>query len=51
MKKSAAKYAAEFQWIAALTDWDDDALVLQYYWELNEAIKDEIARINWPEEL
>jgi len=51
MNKSAAKYATEFQWIAALMDWDDDALVLQYYWGLNETIKDEIARMNWPEEL
>ena len=51
MNKSAAKYATEFQWIAALTDWDNDALILQYYWELNKAIKDEIVKMNWPEEL
>jgi hypothetical protein len=51
MNKSAVKYAAEFQWIAALMNWDDDALVLQYYWELNKTIKDEIVRMNWPEEL
>ncbi len=51
MNKSAVKYAAEFQWIAALTDWDDDALVLQYYWGLNKTIKDEIVRMNQPEEL
>ncbi len=51
MNKSAVKYAAEFQWIAALMNWDDDALVLQYYWELNETIKDEIVRMNQPEEL
>jgi len=51
MNKLTVKYAAEFQQIATLTDWDDDALVLQYYWGLNETIKDEIARMNWPEEL
>ncbi len=51
MNKSAVKYVAEFQWIAALTDWDDDALVLQYYWRLNETIKNKIVRMNWPEEL
>ncbi len=51
MNKSAAKYAAEFQRIAALMNWDDDTLVLQYYWELNQTIKDEIVRMNWPEEL
>ncbi len=31
MNKLTVKYAAEFQWIAALMNWDDDALVLQYY--------------------
>jgi len=51
MNKSTVKYAAEFQWITALMNWDDDALVLQYYWGLNKTIKDEIVRINWPEEL
>ncbi len=51
MNKSAAKYVAEFQWIAALMNWDDDALVLQYYWELNKTIKDEIVKMNQPEEL
>ncbi len=51
MNKSAVKYAAEFQRIATLMNWDDDALILQYYWELNKTIKDEIVRMNWPEEL
>jgi len=51
MNKSAVKYAAEFQQIAALTDWDDDALVLQYYWGLNETIKDEIVKMDQSEEL
>jgi len=49
--KSAVKYATEFQQIAALTDWDNDALILQYYWELNKTIKDEIVKMNRPEEL
>ena len=51
MNQSAAKYAAEFQCIAVLTDWDDDALVSQYYWGLNETIKDEIARREHSEKL
>ncbi len=51
MNKLTVKYATEFQQIAALMDWDDDALVLQYYWGLNETIKDEIVRMNQPEEL
>jgi len=51
MNKSAVKYVTEFQWIAALMNWDNDALVLQYYWGLNETIKDEIVRMNRPEKL
>jgi len=51
MNKSAVNYVTEFQQIAALMNWDNDALVLQYYWELNKTIKDEIVRMNWPEEL
>jgi len=51
MNKLTVKYAAEFQQIAALMNWDDDALVSQYYWGLNETIKDEIVRMDRPEEL
>jgi len=51
MNKSAVKYAAEFQRVTALMNWDNDALVLQYYWGLNKTIKDEIVRMNQPEEL
>jgi len=51
MNKLTVKYAAEFQWIAALMNWDNDTLVLQYYWGLNKTIKDEIVRMNQPEEL
>jgi len=32
MNKLTVKYAAEFQWIATLMNWDNDTLVLQYYW-------------------
>jgi len=51
MNKLTVKYAAEFQQIAALMNWDNDTLVSQYYWGLNETIKDEIVRMNQPEEL
>ncbi len=51
MNKLTVKYATEFQWIAALMNWDNDTLVSQYYWELNETIKDEIVRMNQPEKL
>jgi len=34
------KYLTKFQHIAALTEWDDETLMSQYYWELRKAIKD-----------
>ncbi len=51
MNKLTVKYVAEFQWITTLTDWDDDTLISQYYWELNETIKNEIVRMNQSEKL
>ena len=51
MNKSADKYLAKFQHIAVLTDWNDDVLILQYYWELSEDIKDKIAWRDCSEEL
>jgi len=51
MNKLAVKYSVKFQCIAALTDWDDDVLVSQYYWELSEDIKDKIAWRDCSEEL
>ncbi len=51
MNKSAAKYLMEFQHIVILTDWDNDVLVLQYYWELSKNIKDKIVWRDCSEEL
>ncbi len=42
MNKLAVKYSVKFQHIMILTDWDDDILISQYYWELSENIKDKI---------
>ena len=47
----AVTYAAEFQWITALTEWEDPSLNSMFYWGLKEAIKDEISRSDRPEEL
>ena len=41
----------KFQCIVTLTDWDNNVLVLQYYWELTESIKNEIAWRDWSKEL
>jgi len=51
INKSAVKYLAKFQHIAVLTDWNDDVLILQYYWELSEDIKDKIVWRDCSEEL
>jgi len=51
MNKSVIKYSVKFQCIVTLTDWDDDVLILQYYWELSEDIKDKIAWRDCSEEL
>ncbi len=51
MNKSVIKYSAKFQHIVILTDWDNNVLILQYYWELNENIKDKIVWRDWSEEL
>ncbi len=51
MNKSAVKYSVKFQHIVVLIDWDNDVLVLQYYWELSEDIKDEIVWRDCSEEL
>ncbi len=42
MNKLAVKYLIKFQYIVILTDWDDNVLILQYYWELSKSIKNEI---------
>ncbi len=51
MNKSAIKYSVKFQCIVILTDWDDDVLVLQYYWELSKDIKNKIVWRDCSEEL
>ena len=47
-KGSAAAYAADFQQIAFLMSYDDEALKRSYYRGLKEEVKDEIARSNEP---
>ena len=51
INKSVIKYSVKFQCIMILTDWDDNVLILQYYWELSKDIKDEIVWRDCSEEL
>jgi len=44
--ESVIKYSTEFQWIVTLTEWNNEAFTLQYYWELKDTIKNEIVRMN-----
>ena len=49
--ESAVIYAAEFQCIAVFTEWDNKVLTSQYYWELQETIKNEIVQRDQSEKL
>ncbi len=51
MNKSVIKYSVKFQCIAVLTDWNNDVLILQYYWRLSKDIKDKIVWRNYFKEL
>ena len=41
--KSAAEYSIKFKWYSALTEWDDDALIVMYWRELKENVKNQLA--------
>lgn len=43
-KTSVGNYAAEFQQYAVRTEWNDEALVAQFYRGLKDRVKDDIAR-------
>jgi Retrotransposon gag protein/Zinc knuckle len=48
---SATEYASKFQQISSRLDWDDAALTAKYYLGLKASVKDEIARIERPDDL
>ena len=49
--KSAADYTAHFTRLSAATNWEDAALTAMYYAGLKDAVKDEIARGERPDNL
>ena len=49
--KSAADYTAQFKRISVSTNWDDVALIAQYYHGLKDGVKDKIAKAERPDEL
>ena len=48
---SAANYASKFQQLATQTQWGAVPLVAQFYKELKDRVKDNIARVNRPSQL
>ena len=50
-KESASNYAAEFRQIATVLDWNDKVYVSLFYWELKNEVKNELAKIEWLNDL
>src|SRR5436190_7063672 len=50
-KGSTSNYAADFRQIASVLDWDDEAYVSLFYRGLKDGVKDELAKIEWPDDL
>lgn len=48
---SATGYVADFTRLAALVNWNDEALCAQFYRGLKDSIKDELARTEKPKDL
>ena len=48
---STADYASKFQQLAAQTQWEAVPLVAQFYKELKDRVKDNVARVNRPSQL
>jgi len=49
--ESVIKYSMKFQWIATLTEWNNETFTSQYYWELKDTIKNKIVRMRRSENL
>ena len=49
--ESAVIYAAEFQRIAFKTEWEDVSLIMQFYRELKDSIKNDIMKAEQSETL
>jgi Retrotransposon gag protein/Zinc knuckle len=48
---SASNYTSEFRKITSKLDWNDEAYMAQYYQGLKDALKDELARQESPDDL
>lgn len=50
-KGSASKYAAEFRQVASHLGWDDEPLMAQFYEGLRDDVKDEVVKLDRPDDL
>ena len=48
---SVSSYSSDFQRLAAFLEWNDAAKISQYYWGLKDSIKDELAKVDRPNNL
>ena len=50
-KKSVFIYVTDFRQVIFILNWDDEVYVLLFYWELKDEIKNELAKIEWSDDL
>ena len=50
-KESASNYVVKFRQIVSVLDWDDEVYVSLFYWELKNEVKNELAKIEWSDNL
>ena len=48
---SVTTYSSDFQRLAAFLTWNDAAMCSQFYWGLKDPIKDELAKVDRPDNL
>ena len=50
-RKSASDYTAEFRQIISVLDWDKETYISLFYRKLKNQIKNELAKIEWSDNL
>ena len=44
-------YVTDFRQIISVLDWNDEIYVSLFYWELKDEVKNELAKIEWLDDL
>ena len=50
-KESALNYAVKFKQIVSVLNWNDEVYVSLFYWEFKDEVKNELAKIEWLDDL